>query len=59
LGGLAILWGWIKSALQRKPRYRDREFREFLRRYQWRALLVGKKRAIDEIHREKGFIQSQ
>ncbi len=49
LGSLAILWGWLRSALQRKPRYPDSEFRKFLRRYQWRALLVGKKRAIEEI----------
>lgn len=52
LGGLAIILGWTKSALQRKPRYSDPEFRRFLRHYQWRALLVGKKRALDEIHRE-------
>ena len=49
LGGLAMLWGWLKSALQGKPRYGDPEFRKFLRRYQRRALLVGKKRAIEEI----------
>jgi hypothetical protein len=54
LGGLAMLWGWLKSALQGKPRYDDPEFRRFLRRYQWRALLVGKKQAIEEIHRDKG-----
>lgn len=53
LGGLAILWGWLKSALQGKPRYADAEFRAFLRRYQWRALLVGKRRAIEEIHRRQ------
>lgn len=53
LGGLCILWGWIKSALQRKPRYADPAFRSFLRRYQWRALLLGKKRTIDAIHRER------
>lgn len=53
LGSIAILWGWLKSALQRKPRYADPEFRRFLRRYQTRALLVGKKRAIEEIHRER------
>ena len=52
LGSLAMLWGWIKSALQGKPRYEDPEFRRFLRRYQMRALLVGKSRAIEEIHRE-------
>jgi biofilm PGA synthesis N-glycosyltransferase PgaC len=49
IGGLFILWGWLKSALQRKPRYEDAEFRRFLHRYHRRALLVGKKRAIDEI----------
>lgn len=55
LGSLAMLWGWLKSALLRKPRYNDLEFRRFLRRYQLRALLIGKKRAIEEIHREKGI----
>ena len=55
LGSLAMLWGWIKSALQRKPRYRDAEFRRFLHRYQMRALVAGKKQAIEEIHREKGI----
>lgn len=49
LGSLAMLWGWIKSALQGKPRYEEPGFRRFLREYQWRALLVGKKRAIEEI----------
>lgn len=55
LGSLTMLWGWIKSAAQGRPRYQDLEFRRFLRRYQWRALVVGKKRAIEEIHREKGI----
>lgn len=49
IGGLLILWGWLKSALQNKPRYSDLEFRKFLRRYHLRALLVGKKKAIAEI----------
>ena len=49
LGSLAMLWGWLKSALQRKPRYDDPEFRRFLRRYQRRALLVGKRRAAEEM----------
>lgn len=51
LGSLAMLWGWVKSAMQGKRRYADLEFRRFLRRYQLRALLVGKKRAIDELDR--------
>ncbi len=49
LGGLATLWGWLSSALRRKPRYDNAEFRTFLRRYQLRALLVGKDRAIREL----------
>lgn len=55
LGSLAMLWGWLISAIKRKPRYADESFRRFLRQYQWRALRVGKARAIDEIHREKNI----
>ena len=54
LGSSAMLWGWLRSALQRKARYNDLEFRKFLRQYQWRALLVGKKRAIAEIEEDTG-----
>jgi glycosyltransferase involved in cell wall biosynthesis len=50
LGSLAMLWGWVKAALDGKPRYQDEAFRAFLRRYQWRVLWVGKKRALEEIH---------
>ena len=52
LGSLAIMWGWIKSAMQRKPRYENLAFRQFLRRYQSRILMVGKRRAIAELTRE-------
>ena len=49
LGSAAMMWGWLKSALQRQPRYGDKDFRAFLRRYQWRSLLLGKARATEEI----------
>lgn len=49
LGSLAMLWGWLASALQRKPRFDNPEFRRFLRRYHRRALLIGKRRAIAEL----------
>lgn len=49
LGSAAMLWGWLKAALQRKPRYENPEFRRFLRAYQHRALLVGKARAVREL----------
>lgn len=54
LGSLAMIWGWLKSALQGTPRYGDADFRRALRRYQWRALLVGKARAIAEIEAAGG-----
>jgi len=44
-GGFAMLWGYFRAMLTRKPRYNDPEFRRFLRRYQWRSLCVGKRRA--------------
>jgi len=50
LGSLASLWGWVRSALKGAPRYQDAEFRRFLRRYQWRVLLVGKRRALEKIN---------
>lgn len=49
LGSAAMLWGWVKAALQGKPRYENPEFRRFLRAYQRRALLVGKARAAREL----------
>lgn len=52
LGSLAMLWGWIRSAIQRKQRYEDPAFRKFLRSYQWRALLFGKRRALELLARK-------
>lgn len=45
LGGVAMWWGYVSSAFRREPRLEDPEFRRFLRRYQWRMLLQGKRRA--------------
>jgi hypothetical protein len=52
-GSLAMLWGWVKSALAGLPRYEDPNFRRYLRRYQRRVLLVGKKRALEELGADK------
>ena len=46
IGQLAVLWGWIASALQGKPRFDDADFRSYLRGYQRRALMMGKRRAL-------------
>jgi glycosyltransferase involved in cell wall biosynthesis len=50
LGGLAMLWGFVRAMLQRKPRYNDLEFRRFLRAYQWACLFQGKTRATAALH---------
>ncbi len=49
LAGLAMWWGYVWSAIQGKPRYENLAFRRFLRRWQWRALMVGKQRAVEEV----------
>lgn len=49
IGGLAMLWGYFKAAVQRKPQLDDVALRRFIRRYQRRALLRGKSRVIAEI----------
>jgi biofilm PGA synthesis N-glycosyltransferase PgaC len=54
VGGLAMFWGWLRSALLRLPRYEDTEFRDFLRQYQRRALMVGKQNTIKEMHEVHG-----
>jgi len=54
-GSAAILWGWLRALLTNKPRYDNLEFRRFLRRYQMRALIHGKSKAIQMMHQEKGI----
>jgi len=53
VGGLAMLWGYVKSWVSRAPRYGDAEFRRFLRSYQWKCLLQGKARATNELNRRQ------
>jgi len=57
LGAVAMMWGWIKSALQQQPRYNDPDFRKFLRAYQWMALWVGKQRAVREIETQSKMLE--
>ena len=49
-GGMAMMWGYLKSLLGRKPRYGDKEFNKFLRRYQWQCLILGKTRATRKLN---------
>ncbi len=50
VGGVAMLWGYFKSMLQRRERYGDRKFRRFLNAYQWQSLLTGKSRATARLN---------
>jgi glycosyltransferase involved in cell wall biosynthesis len=50
VGGLGILWGYLKSMFGRAPRLEDKEFRRFLRRFELRSLLFGKRRTVDQYH---------
>jgi glycosyltransferase involved in cell wall biosynthesis len=52
-GGLAMWWGYVRSALRREPRLEDPEFRRFLRRYQRRMLFRGKRRATETVEAEQ------
>lgn len=52
VGSLAVMWGWLRSALTNARRYDDLEFRRFLRRYQRWALIGGKRRAAERVRRQ-------
>jgi glycosyltransferase involved in cell wall biosynthesis len=49
VGGVAMLWGYVRSAFRRVPRYGDAEFTAFLRSYQRACLVRGKVRATAEL----------
>jgi poly-beta-1,6-N-acetyl-D-glucosamine synthase len=51
VGGCGILWGYLKAMIGRKPRFDDRPFRRFLRRFELHSLVLGKRRATDRYHR--------
>ncbi|MEA2710778.1 MAG: hypothetical protein QOF78_3379 [Phycisphaerales bacterium] len=50
VGGMAMLWGYLKSWITQQPRYEDPEFRRFLRAYQWDCLVQGKQRATEAVN---------
>jgi hypothetical protein len=45
-----MLWGYVSSAVRRRPRYGDAAFRRFLRRYQMQCLLRGKASATRRLN---------
>lgn len=50
VGSIAMLWGYVSSALRGAGRYDDVEFRKFLRRYQYACLRLGKRRATQQLN---------
>ncbi len=50
VGGLAMLYGYFKSMLDRNPRYGDDDFRRFLQSYQLTCLMKGKISATAELN---------
>jgi poly-beta-1,6-N-acetyl-D-glucosamine synthase len=52
IGGAGMLVGYLKAAMRGAPRYQDREFRRFLRKYQRECLLHGKRSATERVERE-------
>ncbi len=60
IGGAAMMWGYVKAAIDHAPRYDDVAFRGFLRRYQRAALLRGKRaatRALDDSWRDRARVE--
>jgi poly-beta-1,6-N-acetyl-D-glucosamine synthase len=51
LGGWGILWGYLKAMMAGKPRFVDAGFRRFLRCFELRSLLFGKRRATERCDR--------
>jgi glycosyltransferase involved in cell wall biosynthesis len=49
IGGIAIAWGYFAAQWSAAPRYQDRAFRAFLRRYQRECLWYGKRRATERV----------
>jgi glycosyltransferase involved in cell wall biosynthesis len=53
VGGLAMLWGYLKSAAKGAARYDDPEFRRFLREYQAQCLVRGKSTATRALNQKQ------
>ncbi len=54
LGGLAMIYGYLRSACRGEKRYDDPAFRTFLRRYQWLCLTRGKQQALERVANRTG-----
>jgi hypothetical protein len=51
-----MLYGYWGALLRRQKRYGDRDFRRFLRQYQWACLFFGKQRATEALNRKQAAV---
>lgn len=56
VGGLTMLWGWLDAALRGAQRLDDAALVNFIRRFQLRSLLVGKRRATRELDAQQAQV---
>jgi len=56
IGGMAMFWGYIKSAITRVPRFQDIELRQFINQYQWACLINGKAKATADLNKRQAII---
>ncbi len=50
VGGLAMLWGYVKSLIQRQPRFSDVSLVNFIKQYQRQCLIRGKSEATEKLN---------
>ncbi len=50
LSGLGILWGYLAARFGDAPRMTDREYLDYLRRFERESLLFGKTRTANRYH---------
>lgn len=50
IGGLAMMWGYLKSWVKGVSRYEDEDLSKFIRKYQWSCLFKGKKKATQSLN---------
>ena len=53
IGGMAMWWGFVRSAVQGVERLDDPDFRKFLRKFQWNCLIKGKKAAVEQVNNQQ------
>ena len=51
LNSLAVLYGYVRARFRREPTFGDAVYREYLRRFEWSSLILGKRRTVERFNR--------